>query len=86
MQAMSAPDNKMLSPFIIIAKHGTSCELKLLLGMKVYPTFLVQLLLKDPSDLLPGQRNLPPKPIIATDKQEWEVENVIASRYYRKQL
>ena len=47
-------DYKMLGPFIIIAKHGTSCELKLLLGMKAYPTFPVELLLKDANDLLPG--------------------------------
>ena len=76
----------MLGPFIIIAKHGTSCELKLLSGMKAYPIFPVELLLKDPNNPLPGQRNPPPKPIIATDKPEWEMENVIASRYYRKQL
>ena len=52
--------------------------------MKAYLTFLVQLLLKDPNDLLSGQYNLSPKPVIATDKPEWEVENIIASRYYRK--
>ena len=76
----------MLSPFIIIAKYSTSCELKLLSGIKAYLIFPVELLLKDPNDLLSGQRNLPPKLIIATDKPEWEVENIIASRYYRKQL
>ncbi len=76
----------MLSPFIIIAKYSTSYELKLLLRIKAYLIFPVELLLKDPNDLLPSQRNLPPKPIIATDKPEWEVENIIASRYYRKQL
>ena len=74
----------MLSPFIIIAKRGTSYEFKLLLGMKAHLTFLVQLLLKDSNDLLPGQYNLSPKPIIATDKPEWEVENIITSKYYRK--
>ena len=47
-------DYKMLGPFMIIAKHGTSCELKLLSGMKAYPTFPVELLLKDPNDPLPG--------------------------------
>ena len=76
----------MFSSFIIIAKHSISCELKLPSGIKAYPTFLVELLLKDPNDPLYSQRNLPPKPIIATDKPEWEVENIIASRYYREQL
>ena len=68
----------MLSPFIIIANRGTSYELKFLLGMKAYLTFLVQLLLKDANDLLPGQYNLSPKPIIATDKPEWEVDVMVS--------
>ena len=44
----------MLGPFIIIAKYSTSYEFKLLLGIKAYLIFPVELLLKDPNDLLPG--------------------------------
>jgi hypothetical protein len=35
---------------------------------------------------IPGHIQLPPPPIIIDDEEEWEVEEIIDSRYHRKQL
>lgn len=79
-------DHKMIGPFMIIAKHRTSCELRLPAGLEAHPTFPVELLQKDPNDPLPGQRNPPPAPVIGTDQPEWEVARILGSRHYRRVL
>ena len=79
-------DDKMYGPFIITAKRGSSCELQLPPGMHCWPVFHVSMLRKDPNNPLDGQRNPEPPPIIVDDNEEWEVEYVIGSRIYRRNL
>ncbi len=79
-------DDKMIGPFRITAKHGSSCVLNLPNIMAVHRTFHVNLLRKDPNNPLPGQENEAPPPIVVDDEEEWEVEEILESRKHRNQL
>ena len=79
-------DDKMIGPFRITAKHGSSCVLDLSSTMSVHSTFGVNLLRKDSDNALPGQRNDVPPPIVIDDEEEWEVKEILESRKHRNQL
>lgn len=72
-------DDKMLGPFKIVNKRGSSCELELPNTINVHPVFPVNLLRKDPNDPLPGQYNEPPPPVMIEGEPEYEVEEILAS-------
>ena len=75
-------DDKMLGPYPIIAKHGTSYKLKLPEGMKVHDVFHPNLLRKDPQDPLPGQISDGPRPVETPEGDEWLVDDILDSRHY----
>ena len=79
-------DDKIYGPFKVIDKHGPSCVLQLPPGFRVYNTFHVKLLLKDPNNPLPGQSNPEPAPVDIDGKKEWEVDYIIALRLYHQAL
>jgi hypothetical protein len=55
--------------------------------VKLHPVFHISLL--EPTtntEPIPGHNQPPPPPVIVDDHQEWEVEEILDSRRYRKQL
>ena len=75
-------DDKMLGPFKVLAEVGHAYRLELPSTMKIHPEFAPNLLRLDPNDPLEGQRNDPPGPIVVEDEEEWEVEDILDSRFY----
>jgi hypothetical protein len=82
-------DYKLLGPYAILEKIGTKAyKLELPPSVKIHPVFHLSLL--EPATTkyspIPGHTKPPPPAIIVDGQQEWEVEEIIDSRYYRKQL
>jgi transposase InsO family protein len=73
-------------PYEIIEKVGHSYRLKLPDSNSRHDVFAPDLLRKDPGNPLPGQHHDPPLPIVYNQEPEWEVEEVLQSRTYRRKL
>ena len=73
-------DNKILGPFKVVEKRGSSYKLDLPNTIKVHSVFLVVLLFKDSDNALPRQVNEPPPPINIEGELEYEVEEILALR------
>lgn len=86
----SRPNKKLASqmagPFLILERVGNSYRLELPRTMKIHPIFSPDKLRRASNDPLPGQVVEPPEPIVVGDEQEWEVEEVLASRINRRRL
>lgn len=79
-------DSQMAGPFSILERVGNSYRLELPETMKIHPIFSPDKLRRAANDPLPGQVAEPPESIIVGDEQEWEVEEVLASRLNRHRL
>lgn len=79
-------DSQMAGPFLILEQVGNSYRLDLPDSMRIHPVFSPDKLRRAANDPLPGQVTEPPEPIIIGDDQEWEVEEVLASRIYHRRL
>lgn len=79
-------EDKMLGPYKIIKKVGTSYRLELPSSMKRTNSFYASKLHLDPEDPLPGQLVEPPKPVEVEGEDEWELDDILASRRYRGRL
>ncbi|SLM37367.1 hypothetical protein LPUS_07191 [Lasallia pustulata] len=75
-------EDKMLGPFPIVKKVGTSYELELLQTMKVHNVFYSNLHRKNPGDPLPGQIQEPPGPIVIADGEEWDLADILNSHWH----
>jgi predicted aspartyl protease len=73
-------------PYEIIEQVGHSYRLKLPEGNQLHNVFAPELLRKDPGDPLPGQHQEPPVPVVYNQQPEWEIEQVLQSRKYRRKL
>ena len=54
--------------------------------MKVHPIFHVSLLEPAASDPLPGQLQPAPPPVIIDEELEWEVDEIVDSKFVGKTL
>ncbi len=79
-------DDKMLGPFTNLDPVGSSYKLKLPETMRVHDVFHPGLLRPAADDPLPGQKNEPPGPIVVNDEDEWEIDDILDSRRYRRRL
>ncbi len=79
-------DDKMLDPFTNLDPVGSSYKLKLPESMRVHDVFHPDLLRPAADDPLPGQKNEPPGPIVVKDEDEWEIDDILNSRRYRRRL
>ena len=79
-------DERNLGPFQIVKKRGQAYELELPDTMHIHPVFHGWLLRKDEQDPLDGQQNDPPGPIVLGEEPEWEVDDILQSRYHYHRL
>ena len=70
----------MASPFLILAHEGNSYQVKLPNSIKIHPVFSSDRFHKAADDPLPGQRNEPLPPIVVTEDQEYDVQEIIATK------
>ncbi|KAG7008643.1 hypothetical protein G7Y79_00005g017840 [Physcia stellaris] len=79
-------DDKKLGPYKVLQRMGNSYRLELPETMHIYDVFHCWLLRKDPRDPLEGQTNEPPGPVIVNENPEWEVDDILESRYHYNRL
>jgi len=81
-------DQKWIGPYPISALVGTRAyRLILPANLKIHPVFNINLLEPVTSEPpIPGHIIAPPPPLQIQGSPEWEVEIILDSRYYRRQL
>ena len=79
-------DDKMLGLFTNLGPVGSSYKLELPETMRVHDVFHPDLLRPAADDPLPGQKNEPPESIVVNDEDEWEIDDILDSRRYRRRL
>ncbi len=79
-------DDKMLGSFTNLGFVDSSYKLELSESMRVHDVFHPDLLRPVVDDLLPGQKNEPSGSIVVNDKDEWEIDDILNSRRYRRRL
>ena len=80
-------DWKCFGPYPIIEKIGTQVyRLQLPSSMKIHPVFHVSLLDQYTENDIPGHIQPPPPPVIIKNQIEYEVEDILDSKFLRKRL
>ncbi len=79
-------DDKMLDPFTNLGLVDSSYKLKLSESMRVHDVFHPDLLRPAADDPLHGQKNEPPGSIVVNDEDEWEIDDILNFRRYRRRL
>ncbi|MGH7239812.1 MAG: DDE-type integrase/transposase/recombinase [Candidatus Saccharimonadales bacterium] len=73
-------------PFLIVEKVGNAYRLDLPKSMKIHQEFSPDKLRKAAMDPLPGQITDSPEPMEIDGENEWEVNDILASRIHRGKL
>jgi hypothetical protein len=81
-------DHKWMGPYKILQKHSElAYRLELPITMKIHPVFNIDKLTKWTKDEIPGREPKRPAPtVVAPEGNEWEVEEIDNSRYFRNKL
>ena len=80
-------DWKRFGPYPIIEKIGTQAyRLQLPPSMKIHPVFHISLLDRYTENDIPGRIQPPPPPVIIKNQIEYEVEDILDSKFLRKRL
>ncbi len=79
-------DDKMLDSFINLDLVNSSYKLKLSESMHVHDVFHSDLLRSAVNDFLPDQKNESSDSIVINDENEWEIDDILNSRRYRRRL
>jgi chemotaxis protein CheY-P-specific phosphatase CheC len=80
-------DWKRLGPFPITKRIGTQAyKLQLPKSMRIHPVFHVSLLEPYKTSSIPNRTRPPPPPITIDSQQEFEVDQILNSKYEGKQL
>jgi hypothetical protein len=79
-------DDKMLDSFINLDFVDSSYKLELSESMRVHDVFHSDLLRPAADDSLPGQKNESSDSIVVNDEDEWEIDDILDSRRYRRRL
>jgi len=80
-------DWKRLGPYTILKRIGTQAyRLQLPSSFKIHPVFHVSLLDKHMESNIPDRIQPPPPPVIIENQEEFEVEEILDSRYIRNTL
>ena len=80
-------DWKRLGPFPILKRIGTQAyRLDLPSSMQIHPVFHVSLLEPYKSSTIPGRSLPPPPPVVIDAEEEFEVEEVLDSKFKRNRL
>jgi len=79
-------NDKMLDSFQITESVDSFYKLKLSETMHIHDVFHSELLRSAVDDSLPGQKNEPSKSIVINDEDEWEIDDILNSRRYRRRL
>jgi transposase InsO family protein len=78
-------DQQMAGPYKVLEQVGNAFRVDLPPAIRVEPVISTDKLRKAPDDPLPGQTQEPALPIVVNGQQEWDVEEILASRgYYGK--
>jgi len=79
-------DDKMLDSFINLGPVDSSYKLELSESMRVHDVFHSDLLRSAADDSLPDQKNELSGSIVVNDEDEWEIDDILNSRRYRRRL
>ncbi len=79
-------NDKMLDSFQIIDFIDSFYKLKLSETMRIHNVFHSELLRLVVNDSLSDQKNEPSKSIVINDDDEWKIDNILNSRWYRRRL
>ncbi len=79
-------DDKMLDSFKVTDSVDFFYKLKLLDTMRIHDVFHSELLRSVVDDSLSGQKNELSKSIVVNDEDEWEIDDILNFRRYRRRL
>lgn len=78
---------KRVGPYEVVERIGDlDYRLKLPKSLRVHPVFHVSLLTKYIVSDIPGRKHPEPAPVEVEGEEEYEVESILDSRFYRRQL
>src|SRR5436190_12400381 len=80
-------DCKRLGPFATHKRIGTQAyRLDLPSSMQIHPVFHVSLLEPHKPSTIPGRSLPPPPPVVIDAEEEFEVEEILDSKFMRKRI
>jgi len=79
-------NDKMLDSFQITESVDSFYKLKLSETMRIHDVFHSKLLCSAVDDSLPGQKNELSRSIVVNDEDEWEIDDILNFRRYRRRL